>query len=157
VRDRSDSFETFFDEYFDGVLGALTVALREPMLAEEAARETFARAYAKWPRVRRAEQPAIWLYATASRHALRRGRSKHAVAASTCDPDTLERAIEELAERERLALVLHHHAGLSTGELARALRCSPAAATSTLREAYRRLGVERADDDDIPEVELDAP
>jgi hypothetical protein len=41
--------------------------------------------------------------------------------------------------------------------MARALRCSPAAATSTLREAHRRLGVERADDDDIPEVELDAP
>jgi RNA polymerase sigma-70 factor (ECF subfamily) len=157
VRDRSDSFETFFDQYFDGVLGALTVALREPVLAEEAARETFARAYTQWARVRRVEQPATWVYVTASRYALRRRRTERAAAAATSDPDTLERAIEELAERERLALVLHHHAGLSTGELARALRCSPAAATSTLREAYRRLGVERPDDDDIPEVELDAP
>ena len=78
-------------------------------------------------------------------------------APATSAPDTLERAIEELAERERLAVVLHHHAGLSTGEMARALRCSPAAATATLREAHRRLGVEPADDDDIPEVELDAP
>lgn len=157
MRDRSDAFEAFFDEYFGRVLRALSVAFREPMVAEEAARETLIRAYTQWPRVRRLERPATWLYVTASRHALRSGRSTRAAAPSTSDPDTLERAIEELAERERLALVLHHHAGLSAGEIARALRCSPAAATSTLREAHRRLGVEPADDDDIPEVELDAP
>jgi RNA polymerase sigma-70 factor, ECF subfamily len=157
VRDRSDSFEAFFGEHYESVFRGLSVAFREPLLAEEAAQEAFARAYTQWTRVRRAERPATWLYVTASRYVRRRRHSKRAAAPSTSDPDTLERAIEELADRERLALVLHHHAGLSVGEIARALRCSSAAATSTLREAHRRLGVEPADDDDIPEVELDAP
>jgi DNA-directed RNA polymerase specialized sigma24 family protein len=157
VRDRSDAFEAFFDEYGGRVVRALSVAFREPMVAEEAARETLIRAYTHWPRVGRMERPATWLYITASRHALRGRRSTRGEGPATSDAHTLERAIEELAERERLALVLHHHAGLSAAEIARALRCSAAAATATLREAHRLLGVERADDDDIPEVELDAP
>jgi len=157
VGTRSESFEAFFGEHYESVFRGLSVAFREPLLAQEAAREAFTRAYTQWARVRGVERPATWLYVTASRHALRRRRSGPAAAPATSDPETLERAIEELGERERLALVLHHHAGLSTGEMARALHCSPAAATATLREAHRRLGVERADDDDIPEVELDAP
>jgi DNA-directed RNA polymerase specialized sigma24 family protein len=157
VRDGTESFEVFFREYFEQVLGALTIALRQPVLAEESARETFTRAYMQWARVRRVERPATWLYVTASRHALRRGLPERSAAPATAAPDTFERAIEDLGERERLAIVLHHHAGLSTNEMARALRCSPEAAAATLREAYRHLGVERADDDDIPEVELDAP
>jgi DNA-directed RNA polymerase specialized sigma24 family protein len=157
VRDRSESFEAFFGEHFESVFRGLSVAFREPMVAEEAARETLIRAYTQWPRVRRMERPATRLYITASRHALRSRRSTRGEAPAPSDADTIERAIEELAERERLALVLHHHAGLSAAEIARALRCSSAAATATLREAHRLLGVERADDDDIPEVELDAP
>ena len=90
---------------------------------------------------------------TAARIALRRDGTRPG--AATADSETLDRAIEALIPRERLALALHHRARLNSHEMARALGCSPAAATATLREAHRRLGVEPDDDDDIPEVDLD--
>jgi DNA-directed RNA polymerase specialized sigma24 family protein len=148
----ADSFETFFDEHYESVFQTLAVALREPLVAEEATRATFARGYARWARIRHLERPGAWLHVTATRIALRRERFQPS--AATAEPDTVERAIEELTPRERFALVLHHQAGLSWREIGRALRCSPEAAASTLREAHRCLGIE-PDDDDIPEVELD--
>ena len=102
-------------------------------------------------------RPVVRLHVTASRAALRNGTPDQTSAGGASAPDGLEHAIEQLPDRERLALVLHHRAGLSTREMGAALGCSPEQAASTLREAYRRLGVERDDDDGIPEVELDAP
>ena len=40
-----DSFETFFDEHYESVFRILAVAFREPLLAEEATRQAFARGY----------------------------------------------------------------------------------------------------------------
>jgi DNA-directed RNA polymerase specialized sigma24 family protein len=157
VRDASDSFATLVDEHFESVCRCLTVALRDRHLARTATEYAFARSYAQWTRPGPVERPTSSLYVAASRNALRRRRATATPAAPTSGEQTLERGIEDLPQLERLALVLHHHARLSPDELGRALRCSRVAARATLLEAYRRLGVERDDDDDIPEVELDAP
>jgi DNA-directed RNA polymerase specialized sigma24 family protein len=155
MRDAPDSFATFVDEHFDPVFRCLAVGTRDRHLARVATEQTFARALVRW--TRSGEPTAASLYVSASRDALRRRHRVDDPPVARADDETLERAIEDLPEVERLALVLHHAAGLSPDDLGRALRCSRQAAQATLREAYRRVGVERDDDDDIPEVELDAP
>jgi DNA-directed RNA polymerase specialized sigma24 family protein len=158
VHTRAEAFAAFFDEHYEPVQRGLVAALGEPRVAEDAVREAFTRAYVQWNRVSRQGRGAAWLYVAASRAALDRRRSDDPPHAASAERGTPERAIEELAERERLALVLHHHAGFTPPEIARALRCSTETATFTLREAHRRLGIEAdAGHDDLPEVQLDEP
>jgi hypothetical protein len=152
VGDRAESFETFLAAHSESVRRGMAVAA--PGVDEAATFEGFAQAYARWARVRREERPLTFVYVAASRAARRAPDTgpRHAMA----EPGTLERAIEGLAERERLAVVLHHHAGLTTAEIARALDCSHDTAVFTLREAHRRLGIEPdGGDDHLPEVQLD--
>jgi len=141
-------------EQLESVCRALAVAIGDAHLADRVTARAFARIYATGEP---ATRPAAPLYIAATRAARRRRRASRVSPATGAPAGTLERAIEELPSFERIAIVLHHHAGLAPDELARALRCSRAAVESALREAYRRLGVERDDGDDIPAVDLDEP
>jgi RNA polymerase sigma factor (sigma-70 family) len=67
----------------------------------------------------------------------------------------LQAAIERLPNRQRIALVLRYYAGLPMGEIATAMGCALGTVKSTLHAAHTRLALDL--DDDIPEVELDAP
>ena len=166
---RAESFETFFAEQYESVFRGLSVAFRDPLVAEEAAQEAFTRAYVRWDRVRRMERPAGWVFVVATRVALRRRAESEPDDASgraatpsmedqVIDRLTMQRAIAELPERQRLALVLRHYGDLPLDEIARAMGCALGTVKSTLHAAHARLQVELDDDDDdIPEVELDAP
>jgi DNA-directed RNA polymerase specialized sigma24 family protein len=156
VTDGARSFVSYFDEHYPPVFRALCVGLRDRELAAESAQHALIRARARWNRPRGSAPSAIQLYSDASRHAIRRVGATSMPRRWDSEPGTLARAIEELPTRERLALVLHHRAGMSYAELGRALRCPADRAASTLREAHRRVGVS-SDDYDIPEVELDDP
>jgi len=160
------SFEAFFAEAYASVFRGLAVAFRDPVLAEEAAQEAFTRAYTRWERVGRTERPAGWIYVVAVRVARRRRRNLLGDAGGVDAPDvadevvdrvTMQAAIEQLPTRQRIALVLRHHADLPVNEIARAMGCPVGAVKSTLHRAHARLHVELEDDDEIPEVELDAP
>ena len=164
--DRAASFEAFFAEHYDSVFRGLSIALGDPLLGEEAAQEAFTRAYVRWDRVQRMERPAGWVYVVAVRVALRKRRSAPEEAArvgmgapsmeeEVVDRLTMQRAITGLPERQRLALVLRHYGDLPLDEIARAMGCALGTVKSTLHAAHTRLQVEL--DDDIPEVELDAP
>jgi DNA-directed RNA polymerase specialized sigma24 family protein len=152
------SFAAYFDEHYPHIFRLLAVALRDEARAGDAAELALIGACTRWSRgSRRAPPSAAQLYTDAARHALRHVAAVSPSGAWTSEPDTLARAIEELPVRERLALLLHHRAGFTREQLGRTLRCSPARAASTLREAYRRIGIVDDDDDDIPEVEFDDP
>ena len=69
---------------------------------------------------------------------------------------TMQHAIAGLPERQRLALVLRHYGDLPLDEIASAMGCALGTVKSTLHAAHARLQVDLGDDD-IPEVELDAP
>ena len=155
MTDGTRSFASYFDEHYPPLFRLLAVALRDPARAGDAAQHALIGACTRWNRTGRRAPSAAQLYTDASRHALRHaGVSLSGAWAS--EPDSLARAIEELPVRERLALLLHHRVGFTREQLGRTLRCSPARASSTLREAYRRIGIV-VDDDDIPEVEFDDP
>jgi RNA polymerase sigma-70 factor (ECF subfamily) len=167
VGDRSESFEAFFGEHYESVVRGLSVAFREPLLAEEAAQEAFTRAYTRWERVSGMERPAGWVYVVAVRVARRRRRdllgdpmgrgsaSERDLATEVVDRVTLQAAIERLPTRQRVALVLRYYGGLSLDEIATAMGCALGTVKSTLHAAHTRLALDI--EDEIPEVELDAP
>ena len=167
MRNGDGSFEAFFAETYASVFRGLAVAFRDPLLAEEAAREAFTRAYTRWERVRSMDRPAGWTYVVAVRVARRHRRDllgdtaglafAHDAANEVVDRVTMQAAIQELPTRQRVALVLRHYADLPLDEIARAMGCAVGSVKSTLHTAYTGLHVELEDDDEIPEVELDAP
>jgi RNA polymerase sigma-70 factor (ECF subfamily) len=160
------SFEAFFAEQYESVFRGLAVAFRDPLLAEEAAQEAFTRAYTRWERVSNMERPAGWAYVVAVRFARRRrrdlfggppaGAATRDVADDVVDRVTMQAAIEELPPRQRVALVLRHYADLPLDDIAGAMGCAVGTVKSTLHAAHARLQVQLGDDE-IPEVELDAP
>jgi RNA polymerase sigma-70 factor (ECF subfamily) len=164
VSSGAGAFEAFFAEQYESVVRGLSVAFRDPLLAEEAAQEAFTRAYTRWERVSGMERPAGWVYVVAVRVARRRRRDLFAappvvdpdVATEVVDRITMQAAIERLPDRQRIALVLRHYGDLPLDEIANAMGCAVGTVKSTLYAAHTRLHVE-LEDDEIPEVELDAP
>ncbi|MEU4236234.1 sigma factor-like helix-turn-helix DNA-binding protein [Actinoplanes sp. NPDC026619] len=58
----TDDFVAFYSANVDRVYRALAVTLRRDDLAQEAADEAMARAYAKWATVRTLDNPAGWVF-----------------------------------------------------------------------------------------------
>jgi RNA polymerase sigma factor (sigma-70 family) len=81
--------------------------------------------------------------------------SERDIATEVVDRVTLQAAIEQLPTRQRVALVLRYYGGLPLAEIATAMGCALGTVKSTLHAAHLRLHLEL--DDEIPEVELDAP
>jgi RNA polymerase sigma factor (sigma-70 family) len=77
------------------------------------------------------------------------------MASEVVDRVTLQAAIEKLPTRQRVALVLRYYGGLPLGEIATAMGCALGTVKSTLYAAHARLALDI--EDEIPEVELDAP
>jgi RNA polymerase sigma factor (sigma-70 family) len=163
VGTRSSSFEVFYDEHFDAVRRSLSAAFRDSLLAEEAAQESFTRAYMHWRRVSQMDRPDGWVYVVAVRFATRRRPATDTHNTRTSEDDIadvvvthemLRTAIERLSERQRLAIVLRYLADLPVDDVAAAMGCAPGTVKSTLHAALARLQV---DLDENEEVEHDAP
>jgi RNA polymerase sigma-70 factor, ECF subfamily len=159
VGDRASSFVAFYDGNYPSVCRALSLALRDPQLAEEAAQEAFTRAYVYWRRVGRMERPAGWVYVVAIRIAFKRRRPEVTDTSAAVAPDfveglvereTLRVAIGQLPERQRIAIVLHYLADLPLADVASAMGCAIGTVKSTLHAARTRLEV------DVEEVQRDA-
>lgn len=60
--DSRESFEAFYRSHLPRVYRALAVTLGNPALAQEAADEAMARAFAHWRRVRQHDNPGGWAY-----------------------------------------------------------------------------------------------
>lgn len=144
------TFDAFFAAEWDGVVRALTVALRERPLAEDAAQTAFERAYARWSRVSGYERPATWVYVVAMREALRRRppvtTSPVPAEPVTEDPATsvastmwLSAMFDRLPTRQREAVVLRHVAGLSLEQIASAQRVTVGTVKASLHAAHRSL------------------
>ena len=160
---RSASFEAFYDEHYDAVRRSLTAAFRDPLVAEEAAQESFTRAYLHWRRVSQMDRPDGWVYVVAVRVATRRlpragtrdlRASEVDIADGVVTHEVLRSAIERLPERQRLAIVLRYLADLPVDGVAAAMGCAAGTVKSTLHAALARLQV---DLDETEEVGNDAP
>ncbi|RMI14094.1 sigma-70 family RNA polymerase sigma factor [Cellulomonas triticagri] len=130
---------------------ALTLAVGDAGIAEEAAAEAFARALARWDRVARMERPAAWVYTVALnevRRSWRRAqlerrwvqRQREQQAPAPADPeDALWRAVADLPPRSRTAVALRYVADLTEAQVADVMNVSRGTVASTLSTARARL------------------
>ncbi len=147
------------------VLRLCASMLGDPTLAEDAAQETFVKAYQALSSFRRESTFHTWLYRIASNHCLdlirkrRRERTEswdtrveqsgeppHEWRTASQDPhtvvanaDLVQRALAQLSPDYRLILTLREVEGLSYQELADTLRCSLDAVKAKLRRARQAL------------------
>lgn len=144
-------FEAFFVEHHRAVVQALTLALADRARAEDAAQDAFAKAYRQWKRVAMMDRPVAWVYVVAlngARKDLRRDRSAPIPdlagpaadhAATTAVKVSVRDALDVLAPRQRVAIVLRYLSDLQVAEVAKAMGCSEGTAKATLHTALAKL------------------
>ena len=150
-------FDAFYLLHFDRLRRVLAVTLADSGLAEEATQEAFYRAYCRWRRVGRMEEPAGWLYRVAlnySRDVLRRetrDRDRLRVVEPAGAPDDavirrleVVQRLQGLPERQRQAVALRYLADLSLAGVAVAMQCAEGTVKATLHQALAHLGVDAA-------------
>jgi RNA polymerase sigma-70 factor (ECF subfamily) len=153
----TDDVERLFRTYNAPLVRYLTRRLGDRDWAEEVAQETFLRAL----RQDRIDNERAWLFAVATnlvrdearkdarrrRHLALLAERERAEGPAEQEPTSLERAqdaamarraVDALAERDRLALLMRED-GLSYEEIAEALDLSPGSVGTTLSRARRRL------------------
>lgn len=147
-------FGAFYEDRRDRVARALALTLGDADLACEAADEAMVRAYQRWDRVGRFDDPAGWVYrvglnwATSVRHRLRRtpanqlDRDVHDVGPLS-EPDVAA-ALLELPMHQRAVVVCRFYLGFSEAETSTALRTKPGTVKSRLHRALRHLEVRLA-------------
>jgi RNA polymerase sigma-70 factor (ECF subfamily) len=143
------SFEDFYRGGRDRVARALALTLGDAHLAADAVDEAMARAYQRWDRVGRFDNPGGWVYRVAlnwSLSALQR-RRRPVRAVHDRDPQDVEQpgepavraALLELDVRQRAVVVCRFYLGLSERETADALGIRPGTAKSRLHRGLKAL------------------
>jgi RNA polymerase sigma-70 factor (ECF subfamily) len=140
----ASGIERAYREHGDRMWRAMLAFSGDPDVASEALAEAFAQALRRGSALR---DPARWIWRALFRIArgelkARRGRpvpirSPH-VELPEPAPDLI-RALRNLSDRQRAAVVLHHAADLPVREVAAALRMTPAAVRMNLTRGRRRL------------------
>lgn len=71
--DHEAEFELLFVEHFDGLVRSVSAITGNAELASDAVQEAFIKAYARWSRIRRYDDPVIWI----RRVAINKSRDTH--------------------------------------------------------------------------------
>jgi len=152
VAEDKGSFERFYAGAVDRLLGQLFLVTGDLHEAEEIVQEAFARASARWPRLRDYDVPEAWVRRVALnlaadgarrrrrrlRALLRLGPPPHVPAASA-DALALAAALRTLPVAHRQVLVLHYLVDLPVGEIAATLSVSPGTVKSWLARGRKAL------------------
>jgi RNA polymerase sigma-70 factor, ECF subfamily len=149
------TFDDLFRDHYAGMVRSLTVAGGDRELAADCVQDAFTRAYVRWRRISRYDDPAGWVRHVAVNrmrdHWRRNKRKDRAVdrlgaqledVAPPAEPVTepgLAAAVAELPARQREAIALFYVEGLSVREVADAMRVSEGAVKYHLHEGRGRL------------------
>jgi RNA polymerase sigma-70 factor (ECF subfamily) len=149
--ERPETVRDLFDNEYVAMVRLATVITGDVGVAEEIAQEAFARAIARWGRIRTYDRPGAWLRRVTIRLAMRdRARRREidrlpdaeaepaSVTVEPTDPDLLY-ALSSLPRNQRTALFLFYFDGLSTEEVAVALGVRPGTARSHLHRGRTAL------------------
>ncbi|GIJ49179.1 RNA polymerase sigma24 factor [Virgisporangium aliadipatigenens] len=152
-------FDDCYAVHFRPIAGQLAVYLGSVEDAQEVAQEAFTRAWVRWGRISRYEDPAAWVRRVAWNLAtgrLRRMRIawRHrnterveTVAGPGPDAVALRDALARLPDNQRRAVVLHYLAGLPVAEIADLCRAREGAVRTWLYRA--RLTLARHLNDEV--------
>jgi RNA polymerase sigma-70 factor (ECF subfamily) len=155
-----------FNAFYASNIGPITAQIRaytgSREEAEDIVAEAFLRALTRWKTVGTYDRPAVWVRRVAWNLAtskLRRGafirtfmRRQRVVDVEGPEPDRvdLERALAELNERHRKAIILYYIAGLSGAEIAEQERVAESTVRTWLARGRAALA-ERLRIDDLKE------
>jgi RNA polymerase sigma-70 factor (ECF subfamily) len=140
-----DGFAAFYASSYRRLLGQLFAVTGDLTEAENALQEAYARAFARWPRVRDYDLPEAWvrrvalnLAAMTARSLRRRARALLRLGPPSVVPELspdlidLHEALRALPLGQRQVIVLHHLVGLPVDQVARELRLAPGTVKSRL-------------------------
>lgn len=161
-RDRDTSshlpFEQFYRDHVDRIHRALALSVGDTAVAREATDEAMARAYARWDRVRRLDNPGGWVFrvglnwATSWWRKVRRERppaeDRHPATAAP-DPAGLaaRSALERLPVSRRTVIVCRVLLDLSTAETAAVLDLTEGTVRSRLSRGLAELRAALAEEE----------
>jgi RNA polymerase sigma-70 factor (ECF subfamily) len=156
----AEGFQTMYEAEFAKVFRAVALMCGDRGIAEDATQEAFARALARWRRLRGASWAAGWVTTTAINVARRQLRRSHVpVDVPGAEPDReavldLRAAIRRLPVRQQEAVVLHYLLDLPIADAASAMRCDEGTVKTHLSRARITLGrlLEREAVDEQPEA-----
>jgi RNA polymerase sigma-70 factor (ECF subfamily) len=145
-------FESFFRAEYRSLCQALVLLVGDTFEAEEIAQETMTRVLERWDRVGNMDSPAGYAYRTAlnlQRKRIRRlaVRTKRRFAsvpvadigAAASDRHDVRRALQELPDGQRAALILVDWLDMDTDEAGRVLELKPASVRVRLHRARSAL------------------
>ena len=145
-------FESFFRAEYRSLCQALVLLVGDPLEAEEIAQETMTRVLERWDRVGAMDSPAGYAYRTAlnlQRKRIRRlaVRAKRRFAsvpvadigAGASDRHDVRRALQQLPDGMRAALILVDWLDMDTEEAGRVLDLKPASVRVRLHRARSAL------------------
>jgi RNA polymerase sigma-70 factor (ECF subfamily) len=131
VTTAEDEFTAFYDATWGRTLACAYAVTGDLGAAEEVAQEAYTRAWPRWSRLAAYDDLGAWVRQVATRQAisrwrrsrtalrhLARSRPPEPVAPPDENSVALVRALRELPEAQRRALVLHHLAGFSVADIA---------------------------------------
>ncbi len=138
--DRPD-FDGIFRAHYDRLVRSLGVAVGDMELAADCVQEAFVRAYTRWNRISRYDDPVGWVRHVAMnrmRDEFRRDQRKEralsqlaaepeSIGDAPREPDTLVDTIAVLPPQQRRALALFYGEDLTVAEVARAMELSDGA------------------------------
>lgn len=139
-------FSEFYATSFRRVSSAVRAFCGDAEVAHEATQEAFARAYARWARLKDSEWPQAWVTTTAfnlsRRHHRRRwfsGAGEEAEQGPTSDRLDLLGALRAIPERQRRAIVLHYLLDLPVAAVAELMGVSEGAIKAHLHKGRAAL------------------
>ncbi len=150
---RPTDFEAAFQGHFEPMVRALTVAGGNRGVAEECVQEAYTRAFARWRKISRYDDPVAWVRHVALNamrdHFRRETRKRGAVARLAARPETVQSGPEthgELSElvatlppQQRIAASLFYVEQLTVKETARSMEISEGAVKYHLHAARTAL------------------
>ena len=160
-------FDAWYADHHPRVLGVVYVTCADSDVAADATDEAFTRALARWDRVGLLASPEGWTCRVAinvMRRRLRRRRLESLLLRKRYEPDAVEaplanpevwRAVRQLPERQRLAVLLRYVADLTEADVATAMGITRGAVSASLSTARGRLadvltGLDDPADSEVP-------
>jgi len=148
-------FTPFYENEAPRLVRSLALVIGDPVLAEDAVAEAFARAWARWPEVSSRDSSAAWVMRVALNQAndrFRRRKVERRKAHAIARPDVVHDpqppvgqwlwdAVRDLPKQERTLVALRYVADLSQAEIAGLLGLPPGTVASGLNRARHKLGV----------------
>jgi RNA polymerase sigma-70 factor (ECF subfamily) len=158
-------FEVLVERHSGEIFAYVWRMLRDTVDAEDCLQETFLRAFRSYGRVRAGTNYRAWLYKIATNTARSQWKRRKRNETYTIDLDpelqagemsvadrveqktlltAVVRAVEELPDQQRAALIMRKYQELSYAEIAAALECSEAAVRANVYQAVKKLQVKFA-------------